>query len=146
MITENVVVRIARPAKDLTQTKKFYHELLGLPILGEFIDHDGFDGLMIGFENHTHHLEFTVEKDATFNVFSHTEDLIVFYIPDLDQWSQTVQRLKEQKVPCVPSSNPYWDLHGLTFEDPNGYRVVLCKKTWEPSKPSEKNHGANDGH
>jgi hypothetical protein len=25
----------------------------------------------------------------------------------------------------VPSFNPYWDRAGLTFEDPDGYRVVL---------------------
>jgi hypothetical protein len=27
----------------------------------------------------------------------------------------------------VPSSNPYWDRTGRTFEDVDGYRVVLQK-------------------
>jgi hypothetical protein len=28
------------------------------------------------------------------------------------------------------SFNPYWDRQGVTFEDPDGYRVVLQNATW----------------
>jgi prolyl oligopeptidase len=31
---------------------------------------------------------------------------------------------------AVPASNPYWDRDGLTFEDPDGYRVVLENSGW----------------
>ena len=31
----------------------------------------------------------------------------------------------------VPSYNPYWDQYGKTFEDPDGYRVVLANRTWD---------------
>jgi hypothetical protein len=30
----------------------------------------------------------------------------------------------------VAAFNPYWDRAGLTFEDPDGYRVVLQRTTW----------------
>jgi hypothetical protein len=30
----------------------------------------------------------------------------------------------------VPSNNPYWDLQGRTFEDIDGYRVVLQNAAW----------------
>jgi hypothetical protein len=30
----------------------------------------------------------------------------------------------------VPSFNPYWDRDGVTFEDPDGYRIVLQKAAW----------------
>jgi hypothetical protein len=30
----------------------------------------------------------------------------------------------------VPSFNPYWDRAGRTFEDPDGYRVVLQNAPW----------------
>lgn len=30
------------------------------------------------------------------------------------------------------SFNPYWDRLGVTFEDPDGYRVVLQRDAWEP--------------
>jgi hypothetical protein len=31
----------------------------------------------------------------------------------------------------VQSFNPYWDQHGKTFEDPDGYRVVLQNAAWD---------------
>ena len=30
----------------------------------------------------------------------------------------------------VPPANPYWAEHGLTFEDPDGFRVVLVPEPW----------------
>ena len=31
----------------------------------------------------------------------------------------------------VKSYNPYWDISGVTFEDPDGYRIVLQNATWQ---------------
>ncbi|GHJ15030.1 VOC family protein [Micromonospora sp. AKA38] len=28
------------------------------------------------------------------------------------------------------SAGPYWDRWGITFADPDGYRLVLCTRTW----------------
>jgi hypothetical protein len=33
----------------------------------------------------------------------------------------------------VPSFNPYWAMPGRTFEDANGYRVVLQNPAWATS-------------
>jgi hypothetical protein len=33
----------------------------------------------------------------------------------------------------VPSFNPYWDTQGRTFEDHDGYRVVLQHEHWSTS-------------
>jgi hypothetical protein len=30
----------------------------------------------------------------------------------------------------VPAFNPYWDEHGRSFEDPEGYRIVLQNAEW----------------
>jgi len=30
----------------------------------------------------------------------------------------------------VPSFNPYWDVRGKTFEDPDGYRIVIENAAW----------------
>jgi len=30
----------------------------------------------------------------------------------------------------VPSYNPYWDNVGITFEDIDGYRIVLQNAVW----------------
>jgi hypothetical protein len=34
-------------------------------------------------------------------------------------------------VDPVPPANSYWAEHGLTFEDPDGFRVVLVPERWE---------------
>jgi hypothetical protein len=31
----------------------------------------------------------------------------------------------------VGPANPYWAEHGVTFEDPDGFRVVLVPEPWD---------------
>jgi hypothetical protein len=31
----------------------------------------------------------------------------------------------------VRAANPYWDEHGVTVEDPDGFRVVLVPEYWQ---------------
>lgn len=33
----------------------------------------------------------------------------------------------------VASPNPYWNEWGVTVEDPDGYRLVLCRRGWSNS-------------
>jgi hypothetical protein len=35
-------------------------------------------------------------------------------------------------VDPVAPTNPYWSEHGTTFEDPDGFGVVLVPKCWQP--------------
>jgi hypothetical protein len=58
------------------------------------------------------------------------ENLLVFYIPDEAEWQQAVNRMIQQGYQPVKSYNPYWDVRGKTFEDPDGYRVVLQSASW----------------
>ena len=45
--------------------------------------------------------------------------------------NEVVARIKKSGYEPVSSFNPYWNQHGLTFEDPDGYRVVLQHAAWE---------------
>jgi hypothetical protein len=56
----------------------------------------------------------------------------VFYLPDAQHWNAAVARLRSAGYEPVTSFNPYWDRDGLTFEDPDGYRIVLQHDTWDP--------------
>lgn len=40
-------VRVARPTDKLAEVEEFYASHLGLPVLYRFVDHDGFDGVML---------------------------------------------------------------------------------------------------
>ena len=58
----------------------------------------------------------------------HPESLLVLYLGDHDEVQTIAARLA---VDPVASANPYWDEHGLTFEDPDGFRVVLVPERWD---------------
>jgi hypothetical protein len=36
------------------------------------------------------------------------------------------------RITHVAAFNPYWDRDGVTFEDPDGYRIVLQNAAWSP--------------
>lgn len=56
---------------------------------------------------------------------------LVFYLPDPVEWEAAVAQMLAHGYGPVTSANPYWDVHGKTFEDPDGYRVVLQNGAWE---------------
>ena len=60
----------------------------------------------------------------------HPETLLVFYLPDAADWRAAVARLRALGAEPVASLNPYWDRSGLTFEDPDGFRIVLQQDVW----------------
>jgi catechol 2,3-dioxygenase-like lactoylglutathione lyase family enzyme len=124
------ILRVARPTDDLDALLPFYQQGLGLKILYRFEDHDGFDGVMLGHERAPYHFEFTRARGHTAGRAPTRDNLIVFYLPDPEDWRAAVQRLRDAGFPPVPAFNPYWDRDGLTFEDPDGYRVVLQRAAW----------------
>ena len=103
---------------------------LGLEVLGSFEDHEGFDGVMLGTEGMSHHLEFTVCRAHPVAPSPTEEDLLVFYVPDHEEWERRCAAMRAAGFRQVPSFNPYWDLDGCTFQDPDGYRVVLQGTSW----------------
>jgi len=129
-MTNQTVLRVARPTDHLDDVVRFYTEGIGLLVLGSFEDHEGFDGVMVGIPGASHHLEFT-RKDGHAAGRAPTQDnLLVFYMSDKQEWLQATERMSAAGYQPVPSFNPYWDHAGLTYEDPDGYRVVLQNRSW----------------
>jgi catechol 2,3-dioxygenase-like lactoylglutathione lyase family enzyme len=123
-------LRVARPTDDLEAVVRFYRDGLGLDVLSEFRDHDGFDGVMLGRAGAGHHLEFTRRAGHRARMAPTEDNLLVFYLPDRAAWQRAVERLLQHGYESVPAFNPYWDRHGKTFADPDGYRVVLQNAAW----------------
>lgn len=122
-------LRIARPTRQLETLRDLYSNGLGLKILGEFRDHDGFDGVMLGHPDHSWHLEFTSSRHPAGKAPSE-ENLLVFYYPDTKEWEKRCDNMEAAGFKRVPSLNPYWDNSGRTYEDPDGYRVVIQNAEW----------------
>jgi catechol 2,3-dioxygenase-like lactoylglutathione lyase family enzyme len=124
-------LRVARPTDDLEALLPFYQQGLGFEVIGSFSDHKGFDGLMFGHADFPYHLEFTRRHGHPAGRAPTEENLLVFYLPDSGAWKEAIERMKACGYAPIPSLNPYWDVHGATFEDPDGYRVVLQNDSWE---------------
>jgi catechol 2,3-dioxygenase-like lactoylglutathione lyase family enzyme len=125
-------LRVARPTTDLQRLLKFYCEGLGFETIGSFDDHDGFDGLMLGHPGWPYHLEFTRQRGHDAPRAPSADHLLVFYLPRRTQWLAAVERMQAAGFDPVCTSNPYWSRQGVTFEDPDGYRVVLQQGEWKP--------------
>ena len=124
------ILRVARPTNDLDALLPFYQRGLGLKVLYRFENHDGFDGVMLGREGAPYHFEFTRALGHRAGRAPTQDNLIVFYLPDAESWRAAVQRMRDAGFEPVPAFNPYWDRNGATFEDPDGYRVVLQRAAW----------------
>ena len=123
-------IRVARATDHMSQIIEFYRDGLGFDVLGSFADHDGFDGVMLGHPGSRYHLEFTHHRDNKSGKLTSQENLLVFYLPDAAEWQKALERMLAHGYEPVPSHNPYWDLRGKTFEDVDGYRIVLQHAAW----------------
>lgn len=130
MINTESKLRVARPSDNLREVARMYQRGLGFAVLGEFGGHDGFDGVILGHPNAPYHLEFTSDGH-TVGKAPTKDHLLVFYLPDRSEWERACERMETAGFERVRSYNPYWDARGMTFEDIDGYRVVLQNASWE---------------
>lgn len=124
-------MRIARPTDNLKIISEMYKKGLGLDVLGEFKNHQEFDGIILGVPNSNYHLEFTYHQGSSVGKAPTKDNLLVFYIEDKDEWKVACQKMLDAGFKEVQSFNPYWNNFGKSFEDIDGYRVVLQNQSWK---------------
>jgi hypothetical protein len=103
---------------------------LGLRVVGSFENHEGFDGVMLGMASSSYHFEFTHCRTRAVTPSPTPEDLVVLCIPAETEWKARCASMLAAGFKQVASFNPYWDIRGRTYEDPDGYRVVLQQAEW----------------
>jgi catechol 2,3-dioxygenase-like lactoylglutathione lyase family enzyme len=123
-------LRLARPVTDLARTVGMYKDGLGLREIGGFQGHEGFDGVMLGNAGMSYHFEFTYCRTHPVKPVTTPEDLVVFYFPDESEWREKCESMLRAGFNPVASFNPYWEQRGKTFEDADGYRLVLQQASW----------------
>ncbi len=123
-------IRIARPVSDLDRSVEMYCTGLGFVVLGSFREHDGFDGTMLGQPGADVHFEFVVCRAHPVEPSPTPEGLVVVYVVDASAWAERCSAMAAAGFEEVPSFNPYWNGKGRTFEDPDGYRVVVQNAAW----------------
>jgi len=105
---------------------RFYRDGLGLPQLGGFEGHDGYDGVFLDLPGTGAHLELTAGGDQGAPE-PHPESLLVLYLGGEDVVAAAVERTRA--APIEPA-NPYWAANGVTIADPDGFRIVLVPHRW----------------
>lgn len=123
--------RVARPAVDLAASRRFYEDLVGLPVLFAFEDHDGFDGVIFGVPDERSQLELVRAPDVDITPRPSHEDQLVLYYDSEPSRDAVLMRLASAGfsalAPYDETLNPYWAKVGASVVvDPDGYRLVLA--------------------
>ena len=124
-------LRVARATNDLEVIVRLYRDGLGFDLIGSFENHEGYDGAMLGRPGAPYHLEFTQEEGCEVAGAPSEENLLVFYLPEEEVWLAACEKAERAGFTRVKSHNPYWEVRGRTFEDPDGYRVAFENSEWE---------------
>lgn len=118
-------IRIARPTDRLKEVVEFYRQGLGLNIIGSFNDHEGYDGVMLGMPDASVHLEFTHHTSGSPCPAPTRDNLLVFYFDIHADYQKAVDQLRSIGAKEVEPENDYWIDKGTSFEDPDGWGIVL---------------------
>lgn len=119
--------RYARHTNNLDNLVNFYQNIIGLEKLGGFKDHNGYDGIFLGFSDQDWHMEFTYSNDKA-DHHPDRDDLIVFYLDSEAQIQIIIDKAKQAAILPVISQNPYWNENGIELTDPDGFGVILTVK------------------
>ena len=122
-------LRVARHTERLAEVVEFYRDGIGLTEIGGFRGHAGYDGVFLAIPGSGTHLELTAGGEHGAPA-PHDESLLVLYLGDDEAVRAVAARLG---IDPVAPANPYWAEHGMTFLDPDGFRVVLVPERWERS-------------
>jgi catechol 2,3-dioxygenase-like lactoylglutathione lyase family enzyme len=119
-------LRVARHTERLDELVAFYRDGIGLYEAGSFRDHDGYDGVFLAVPGTGAHLELTAGGSHPAPE-PHPETLLVLYLGNPASVEAVLERIG---IAPVAPANPYWAEHGVTIEDPDGFRVVLVPERW----------------
>ncbi len=122
-------LRVARHTNRLDEVAAFYRDGLGLPEIGRFQDHQGYDGVFLAVPGTEAHLEFTSGGQHA-PPAPNPETLLVLYLGSDEAVAAACERVGAEPV---EPENPYWQQRGVTLSDPDGFQVVLVPGSWPDS-------------
>ncbi len=117
--------RVARHTNDLEKIKNFYLDVLGFEFLGEFKNHDHYDGIFLGHSDCDWHLEFTKSDEPAIHTFNQ-DDMLVFYPENDSQLVSIREKIFLFKIEIEMPKNPYWKNNGTMIKDPDGFLIVIA--------------------
>lgn len=89
--------RYARHTRKIELLEQFYTEILGLKLLGRFVNHDQYDGIFLGLEGKDWHIEFTQNGELEPQHWD-ADDLLVFYPTDQNHYQYILRQIEEKQI------------------------------------------------
>ena len=118
-------LRVARPTFDVDRAVNFWSQVVGLEILSHFENHDGYDGVIMGYPNTEWEIEVTRHSSGLPLPTPTEEDIIALYV-GIGAADEIIKRLLLAGYPQIKHSNPYWESAGASVHvDPDGYAFVI---------------------
>lgn len=122
-------LRVARRCADPFALAAQYRGGFGLIELGRFSGHDGHDGVMLGWPAADWHIELVRAPEPRRHA-PDSEDALVVYEPAVDAWQTRIDALDRAGFTRVRADNPYWQRHGASFDDAEGFRWIVARQAW----------------
>lgn len=117
-------LRYARHTNDLKKLVDFYTQIVGLEILGEFKDHEQYNGVFLGIKDLDWHLEFTSSREKA-NHHPDPDDLLVLYLHSETEFRRIKAIAIQKNLGEFLPKNPYWQNKGICLKDPDGFGVLV---------------------
>ncbi|WP_343617627.1 VOC family protein [Flavobacterium sp.] len=117
-------LRVARHTNDLDKIEDFYVNILGFERLGDFQNHNNYDGIFIGKSGLDWHFEFTKSNKEARHTFDE-DDVIVLYPKSISDYNELINKIIHKSISTITAANPFWNENGKMIQDPDGYRIVI---------------------
>jgi catechol 2,3-dioxygenase-like lactoylglutathione lyase family enzyme len=119
-----MTLRFARHTNNLEKTEDFYVNILGFERMGDFQNHNNYNGVFIGKPDLDWHFEFTTSNDKTNHHFDE-DDVVVLYPATILEYNNLLDSISKSNISIIAAKNPYWNENGKMILDPDGFRIVI---------------------
>ncbi|MGU3433070.1 VOC family protein [Actinomycetes bacterium M1A6_2h] len=124
-------VRFARPTAHYDTVLTFYRDLLGLPVVAQWRNHSGYDGVVFGLPGSSVQMELLQFGEVPRIPERDNENQLVLYLSGPEAVATVCGRFADRGLEPVPPANPYWEDNGaVLYEDPDGWLVVLVPRPY----------------
>jgi GNAT superfamily N-acetyltransferase/ketosteroid isomerase-like protein len=131
-------VRFARSSRRLPESSRFYREIVGLPQLAEFHDHDGYDGVVFALPDSSVQLELVTPPRPTSPQDPDPEDALLIHLAEAGAAATLRERLRSAELESFAPENPYWTRRGVFGAlDPDGRPVLFVPASEDQDDPSD---------
>ena len=139
-------VRWARTSSHYKDTIKFYRDVMGLPVVGEFTASFGEEGTIFGLPDTSVQLEIVRARSGT--GADTAVNQLVFYLDSTEAVTTATAPLRQRGLEPNPRPPGYWAANGaVIFSDPDGRSVVFAPWVYgRDPDPIDRGDSTTDRH